>query len=156
MRSIQQRAEQTPRHSDEVLRLVIDTIPTMAWTVRPDGAVDFVNQRWLDYTGLSFEEEIEEPTRAVHPEDLQRVMEKWLAHMAAGESFEDEMRLRQADGEYRWFLIRTVPLRDEQKNIVKWYGTSIDIEDRKRAEGNTACRCRPPTPRCNIRISDRI
>src|SRR5258708_5672637 len=132
--SIQQRAEQTPRHSDEVLRLVIDTIPTMAWTVRSDGVVDFVNQRWLDYTGLTFEEEIEEPTRAMHPEDLQRVMEKWLAHIAAGESFEDEMRLRQADGEYRWFLVRTVPLRDELGNIVKWYGTSIDIEDRKRAE----------------------
>src|SRR5437879_12445047 len=113
MRSIQQRAEQTPRHSDEVLRLVIDTIPTMAWTVRPDGAVDFVNQRWLDYTGLSFEEEIEEPTRAVHPEDLQRVMEKWLAHMPAGESFEGEMRLRQADGESRWCLVRTVPRRNE-------------------------------------------
>ncbi len=128
------RAAQALLHSDEGLRLVIDTIPTMAWTVRPDGAVDFVNQRWLDYTGLSFEEEIEEPTRAVHPEDLQRVMEKWLADMAAGESFEDEMRLRRADGEYRWFLIRTVPLRDEQSNIVKWYGSSIDIEDRKRAE----------------------
>jgi len=95
------RAAQALRYSDEVLQLVIDTIPTMAWTVRPDGVVDFVNQRWLDYTGLSFEEEIEEPTRAVHPEDLPKVMEKWLAHMAAGESFEDEMRLRQADGEYR-------------------------------------------------------
>ena len=129
-------AAQALRHSDEVLRPAAryHTIPTMAWTVRPDGAVDFVNQRWLDYTGLSFEEEIEEPTRAVHPEDLQRVMEKWLAHMPAGESFEDEMRLRHADGEYRWFLVRTVPLRDEQRTIVKWYGSSIDIEDRKRAE----------------------
>jgi PAS domain S-box-containing protein len=99
----------------------------MAWTVRPDGVVDFVNQRWLDYTGLSFEEEIAEPTRAVHPEDLQKVMAKWVAQMAAGESFEDELRLRQADGEYRWFLVRTVPLRDERKNIVKWYGSSIDM-----------------------------
>jgi PAS domain S-box-containing protein len=129
-----ERAEQALRHSDEVLRLVIDTIPTMAWTVRPDGAVDFINQRWLDYTGLTFEEEIEEPTRVIHPEDLQRVMEKWLEKMAAGESLEDEMRLRGADGEYRWFLVRTVPLRDERRNIVKWYGSSIDIEDRKRAE----------------------
>jgi PAS domain S-box-containing protein len=128
------RAAQALRHSDEVLRLVIDRIPTMAWTVRPDGVVDFVNRRWLDYTGLTFEEEIEEPTRAMHPEDLQKAVEKWVANMAAGESFEDEMRLRQADGEYRWFLVRTVPLRDERGNIVKWYGTSIDIEDRKRAE----------------------
>src|SRR6202035_4725524 len=99
-----------------------------------DGVVDFVNQRWLDYTGLSLEEEIEDPTRAVHPEDLPRVMKKWLADMAAGEPSEDEIRLRRADGEYRWFLVRTAPLRDTRGNIVKWYGVSIDIEDRKRAE----------------------
>src|ERR1700726_2713344 len=116
------RAKDVLRQSEEHLRLIIDTIPTMAWTVRPDGAVDFINQRWLDYTGLTFEEEIEEPTRVIHPEDLQRVMEKWLEKMAAGESLEDEMRLRGADGEYRWFLVRTVPLRDERRNIVKWYG----------------------------------
>src|SRR5260370_42124990 len=95
------RAGQAVRHSDGVLRLVIDTIPTMAWTVRPDGVVDFVNQRWLDYTGLTFEEEIEEPTRAMHPEDLQRVMEKWLPHIAAGESFEDGKRVLQGNGEKR-------------------------------------------------------
>jgi len=122
------------KRAEDRVRLIINTIPTMAWTVRPDGTVDFVNQRWLDYTGLSLEEEVEEPTRAVHPEDLPRVMEKWLANMAAGEPSEDEMRLRRADGEYRWFLVRTAPLRDEQGNLVKWYGLSIDIEDRNRAE----------------------
>jgi len=106
----------------------------MAWTVRPDGAVDFINQRWLDYTGLSFEQQIERPNRAVHPQDLPRVMEKWLTELAAGKSFDDEMRLQRADGEYRWFLVRTVPLRDELENIVKWFGTSTEIEDRKRAE----------------------
>jgi len=106
----------------------------MAWSVLPDGAVDFVNQRWLDYAGVSLEQSIKEPTRSMHPEDIPRVMEKWLAVMAAGEPYEDEMRLRRADGEYRWFLIRTVPLRDERGNIVKWYGTSTDIEDRKQAE----------------------
>ncbi len=127
-------AEEVLRRSEEHLRLIIDTIPTMAWTVRPDGAVDFINQRWLDYTGLSFEEEIAQPNRAVHPEDLPRVMEKWFVELAAGESFEDEMRLRQADGEYRWFLVRTVPLCDELGNIVKWFGTSTEIEDRKQAE----------------------
>ena len=116
------------------LRLIINTMPTMVWTLRPDGTVDFVNQRWLDYTGLSLEEEIEDPTRPVHPEDLPRVMEKWLVDMAAGEASEDEIRLRHADGEYRWFLVRTAPLRDEQGNVVKWYGVSVEIEDRKRAE----------------------
>ncbi|HYQ95101.1 MAG TPA: PAS domain-containing protein [Burkholderiales bacterium] len=122
------------RQTEDRLRLVIDTIPTMAWSVLPDGAVDFVNQRWLEYTGLSFEKALKEANHTVHPEDLPGVMEKWLVDMAAGEPCEYEMRLRRADGEYRWFLVRTVPLRDEQGKIVKWYGTSTDIEDRKRAE----------------------
>jgi len=125
------------KKAEDHVRLIIDTLPTMVWTVQPDGAVDFVNQRSLDYTGLSLEEQIEDPTRAVHPEDLPRVMEKWLADMAAGEPSEDEMRLRRADGEYRWFLVRTAPLRDEQGNVIKWYGLSIDIEDRKRAESQS-------------------
>src|SRR5437867_5326294 len=122
------------RQKEDLLRLVIDTIPTMAWSVLPDGAVDFVNQRWLEYTGLSFEKALKEANHTVHPEDLPSVMEKWLVDMAAGEPCEYEMRLRRADGEYRWFLVRTVPLRDEQGKIVKWYGTSADIEERKRAE----------------------
>src|ERR1700682_1187973 len=128
------RSEDTLRKSEDSLRIVIDTIPAMAWSVLPNGAVDFLNQRWLEYTGLSLNESIEAPTRTMHPEDIPRVSEKWLAAMAAGEPYEDEMRLRRADGEYRWFLVRTVPLRDEQGNIVKWYGTGTDIEDRKRAE----------------------
>ena len=127
-------AKEVLGQSEDSLRLIIDTIPTMTWTLRPDGAVDFVNQRWLDYTGLSLEEEIEKPTGVVHPEDLPRVMQKWLCDMAAGEPSEDEMRLRQANGEYRWFLVRTVPLRDELGTIVKWFGTSTEIEDRKKAE----------------------
>jgi PAS domain S-box-containing protein len=125
------------KRAEDRVRLIIDTLPTMAWTVRPDGVVDFVNQRSLDYTGLSLQEQIEGPTGAVHPQDLPRVMEKWLADMAAGESSEDEMRMRRADGEYRWFLVRTAPLRDEQGEVVKWYGVSIDIEDRKRAESQS-------------------
>jgi PAS domain S-box-containing protein len=116
------------------LRLVIDTIPTMAWTVKPDGSVDFLNRRWLEYTGASLKEGIEDPMYAIHPEDLPAIRERWRANMAAGKPFEDEMRLRGADGEYRWFMIRTAPLHDEQGNIVKWYGTNVDIEDRKRAE----------------------
>jgi len=122
------------KRAEDRLRLVIDTIPTMAWTVRPDGCVDFLNQRWLEYTGLSLKEEIEDPMRAIHPEDLPAIRETWRANMAAGKPFEDEMRLRGADGEYRWFMVRTAPLRDERGGIVKWYGTSVDIEDRKRAE----------------------
>jgi PAS domain S-box-containing protein len=122
------------KRAEDRIRLIIDTLPTMVWTLQPNGAVDFVNQRWVDYTGLSWEEEMEDPTRPVHPEDLPRVMEKWLVDFAAGGASEDEIRLRRADGEYRWFLIRTAPLRDERGNVLKWYGVSIDIEDRKRAE----------------------
>ncbi len=125
------RAGDALRQSEDRLRLVIDTIPTMVWSLLPDGAVDFVNQRWLEYTGLSLEEALADSMRTVHPEDVPRVMEKWRTDMAVGEQCEYELRLRRADEEYRWVLVRTVPLRDEQGNIVKWYGTAVDIEDRK-------------------------
>ena len=122
------------KKAEDRIRLIIDTLPTMVWALRPDGVVDFVNQPWLDYTGISLERVIEDPTGVVHPEDLPRVIEKWLADMAAGGPSEDEMRLRRADGQYRWFLVRTAPLRNEQGIVIKWYGVSVDIEDRKRAE----------------------
>ncbi|HYR33073.1 MAG TPA: PAS domain-containing protein [Burkholderiales bacterium] len=128
------RVEETRRDSEDHLRLVINTIPATAWSLGPDGALEFVNQRWLEYSGLSLEQAIAEPTRVMHPEELPAIMAKWSAAIAAGQPYEGEMRLRRADGEYRWFLVRTVPLRDEQGRIVKWYGTSTEIEDRKRAE----------------------
>ena len=127
-------ADDTSRGSEDHIRLIIDTIPIMAWTILPDGTVDFVNQTWMDYAGLSLDEVMKRPTGIIHPEDLPHVMEKWLANMVTGEPSEDEMRLRRADGEYRWFLVRTAPLRNEQGNPVKWYGISTDIEDSKRAE----------------------
>src|SRR3984893_10345801 len=127
-------AEEAVKQAEDRIRLVIDTIPTMAWSLRPDGVLDFLNQRWLDYTGLSLEEAIEQPTCTVHPQDLLRVMEKWLVVKATSQAYEDEMRLRRADGEYRWFLVRIAPLLDEQGKVLKRYGVSIDIEDRKQAE----------------------
>ena len=130
----EEKIQALSRQKEDLLRLVIDTIPTMAWSVRPDGVVDFVNQRWLEYTGLSSEDALEEVIQTLHLEDLPSVREKWSVDMAAGEPYEGEMRLRRADGEYRWFLNRTVPLRDALGSIVKWYGTATDIEDRKRAE----------------------
>src|SRR5216684_3337366 len=133
------QAEQVLRENEDRLRLIIDTIPTMAWTLSPDGVVDFINKRWLSYTGLSLEQELANPTRAMHPDELPRVMEKWLPVMAAGEPYEDEMRLLGADGKYRWFLVRTVPLRDDLGNIVKWFGTSTEIDDRKQAEDALRC-----------------
>lgn len=128
------QAEDALRQSEDRIRLIIDTIPVMAWSLRTDGVFDFLNQRWMDYAGLSLEQYVEEPTRPVHPEDVPRAVEKWLADMVAGEPNEDEIRLRRADGEYRWFLVRNAPLRDEQGNVVKWYGASINIQERKQVE----------------------
>src|SRR6266853_2594856 len=124
------------KQAEDRTRLIIDTIPTMAWSLAPDDALEFLNQRWLDYTGLSLKEGIEEPTRTVHPDDLSGALQKWLVVKATSEVYEDELRLQRADGEYRWFLVRVAPLRDEQGTIVKWFGASVDIEDRRRAEKN--------------------
>src|SRR5712692_4143197 len=119
------------------LRDVIETIPTFAWTALPDGSVDFVNRHWQEYTGLSAERTVGSGWQAaVHAADLKRHAEKWRVSLATGEPFESEVRYRRAaDGQYRWFLSRGVPLRSPGGNILKWYGISTDIEDRKRAEG---------------------
>jgi len=129
------QAEDKIRRSEKDLRLTIETIPAFVGTALPNGSVDFISQSWLDYTGLSREEWVGWGWMTVtHPEDLERAAMKWRAALAAGEPIEQETRFRQADGQYRWFLGRNVPLRDEKGNIVKWYGTLVDIEDRKRTE----------------------
>jgi PAS domain S-box-containing protein len=129
------RAEERARLADRERDIVIDTIPALLWSTLPDGSSDFNNQRWLEYTGLSEKEALGWGFRSViHPEDYQRLVTEWAARYAAGEPIEDEARLRRSDGQYRWFLHRAVPLRDERGNIVKWYGTSADIEDLKCAE----------------------
>jgi len=118
------------------LREVVETIPTFAWTALPDGFVDFVNFHYQEYTGLSTENAVGSGWEAVvHPADLKRHMEKWRSSLATGELFENEVRYRRAaDGRYRWFLTRAVPLRDARGRVQKWYGTSTDIEDRKHVE----------------------
>ena len=123
------------RRSEEYLRLTIDTIPILAWCSRPDGSNEFLNQRWLDYTGLSIEAARDWGWKvAIHPEDLSRLLDVWHKLLASGEPGELEARLRRFDGVYRWFLFRAEPLFDETGNIVKWYGTNTDIDDRKWAE----------------------
>jgi PAS domain S-box-containing protein len=114
---------------------IIDTIPAYAWTIVPDGTVDFVNHRFVEFTGRSIEELLGSGwASTLHPDDLPRQLDTWRAALAAGEPMESEVRVRGRDGDYRWSLIRNVPLRDELGKIVKWYGTAIEIEDRKRAE----------------------
>ena len=113
----------------------VDAIPTLAWSARPDGSAEFLNRRWLDYTGLSAEEASDWGwTAAVHTEDRARLMDFWRHLLASGEAGEIEARLRRYDGDYRWFLFRVEPVRDNHGNIFKWYGANTDIEDRKRAE----------------------
>jgi PAS domain S-box-containing protein len=129
------RAENAIRASESNLKQIIDTIPALAWSARPDGSAEFFNQHYLDFVGLSAEQVKDWGwTIAVHPDDLSGLVSAWQRMMASDAPGEYEGRLRRFDGEYRWFLIRTNALRDENGNIVKWYGVNTDIEDRKRAE----------------------
>jgi formate hydrogenlyase transcriptional activator len=128
------RSKETLLQSEERFRLAIDTIPAMVWTALPDGSVDFVNKRWLEYIGQSREEFQRlgwEPL--VHPEDLARTKDYWRTAITAEKAPEIEHRVRRADGQYRWLLGRGEPLRGEDGKIVKWYGAVIDIEEKKRA-----------------------
>jgi PAS domain S-box-containing protein len=116
-------------------RLIIDTAPTLIHTGRPDGFLDFFNERWLEYLGVGLKEvEGWRWTNVIHPDDLDELVSEWRASLATGEPLEVEARVRRADGQYRWFLHRKVPLRDVQGTILKWYGSSLDIEDLKQAE----------------------
>lgn len=122
------------KRSEDRLRLVVDTIPALVWRASPEGIPDFLNQPALDYTGLTLDEAETGWPRAFHPEDKKGMLQKWSAIRASGRPGELEARLRRFDGEYRWFLFRAEPLHGEAGNILKWYGSSTDIEDRKRAE----------------------
>ncbi|MGH8101973.1 MAG: PAS domain-containing protein, partial [Chthoniobacterales bacterium] len=129
------RAEDAARRSEKELRDLIETMPTMAFSTRADGSSKFVSPSWSEYTGLSPESTSDpEWESTVHPDDLNLHRSKWQASLASGEPFENEVRHRSATDEYRWFLVRAVPLRDAHGQILKWYGTLTDIEDRKRAE----------------------
>jgi PAS domain S-box-containing protein len=129
-----QRAFDEIKKSEDRLRLVIDTIPTLVWRAGVDGVPDFLNQPALDYTGILLEHAATDWPRAFHPDDKKGMLVKWAAIRKSGMAGGLEARLRRVDGEYRWFLFRAEPLRDESGNIVKWYGSSTDIADRKRAE----------------------
>lgn len=133
------RAEEALRESERKFKLIIDTIPALVWSARPDGSAEFFSQHYLDYAGLSAEQAQGWGwTVAVHPDDLSGLAATWQAIMASGKQGEAEARLRRFDGEYRWLLFRTSPLRDTSGNIVNWYGVNTDIDDRKRAETNLA------------------
>jgi PAS domain S-box-containing protein len=118
---------------------VVDALPGLVWTALPDGHVEFLNQRWFEYTGLSVDEARGRGWQAaIHPEDLSELLERWQFSLASGEPREMEARVRRSDGEYRWFLVRICPLADASGQVVKWCGLNTDIDDRKRAEAMLA------------------
>jgi formate hydrogenlyase transcriptional activator len=129
------QVEEALRNSEREFHTIIEAIPAFVVSALPDGSVDFLSQSLLDYTGLSREQWLGWGWRELaHPEDADRAVNTWREALAGGEPLEVEVRYRRADGKYRWYLGRQVPLRDEKGNIVKWYGTLHDIEDRKRVE----------------------
>jgi PAS domain S-box-containing protein len=135
------RAEDALRRSEAALlearrelQLIIDTIPALVVRHQADGIIDFVNETWRRYTGLSQAAWKGRGSVVVHPDDLARVEQTWLAHLKTGEAFETEQRLRNADGEYRWHFLRRVPLRNDSGDVIAWYGAAHDIEDRRSAE----------------------
>jgi len=130
-----QRQNELLQRSERELREVIETIPSMAWSAAPDGSADFFNQRWLAYAGLTADQAQGWGwTVAVHPDDLNALVNYWRKIMVSGQSGEVEARMRRFDGVYRWFLFRATASLDENGRVIKWYGTNTDIEERKRAE----------------------
>jgi PAS domain S-box-containing protein len=129
------QAEEALRASERTLNLIINTIPMLAWSTDPTGSVEFLNKRWLEFTGLSAAQASGFGwSVAIHPDDAKGLLDYWQAALASGTNVDVEARMRRFDGQYRWFLFRASPLRDESGKIVKWYGTNVDIEDRKRAD----------------------
>src|SRR6266699_207988 len=131
------RGMASPRQESDSLdvQVLVDSIPALIHTARPDGYLDYFNKPWLEYLGVTLDKVTGwNWTAVVHPEDVEGIVAKWRACLATGEVFEYETRVRRANGEYRWMFHRKVPLRDANGNIVKWYGSSLDIEERKTAE----------------------
>ncbi|MGC5198802.1 PAS domain-containing protein, partial [Aphanothece microscopica] len=116
------------------LQFVMDTMPQLVWATDPDGTSNFFNQGWLQYTGLTFDESKGDGwIQALHPDDLDHVVKAWTSAMKTGDNYQVEYRLRRYDGTYRWFLVRGTPMKDPEGNILKWYGTTTDIQEHKEA-----------------------
>ncbi len=137
-----QRVEKTRLASEEQYHALADAMPQIVWTARPDGDLDYYNQRWFDYTGTTFEETQGRGWEMMlHPDDLQRSVDNWTEAVKTGRSYEDEYRFkRAADGVYRWHLARAVPIYAADGNILKWIGTCTDIEEKKREAEEFAAR----------------
>jgi formate hydrogenlyase transcriptional activator len=130
-----QRAEKALRASEESFRVTIDSIPGFVNTMSPSGELEFASRQWLDYYGKTLEEmKGWETSDVIHPDDLPRAAKAWKRSIETGQPFENEYRIRRADGVYRWFQGRSLPLRDGEGRITRWYSLITDIDDRKRME----------------------
>lgn len=133
---IEEAERERLRESEGRYRALAEAIPHMVWTNGPDGAVEYVNEKWTQYTGLSFEDTQNGGWgKAIHPDDVTNTFQRWAEAAAMRTPFEVEYRIRRGDdGSYRWHLARNLPLLDGDGNVVKWFGTATDIDDQKRAE----------------------
>ncbi len=140
-REARARAEDSQR----MFRMLVESIPQLAWTANPDGWIDFYNEGWYRYTGTTLEEMEGWGWESVHdPDDLPRIKKGWIESLEKGEAFDMEFRLRGADGVLRWFLTRAVPVRDDTGRIVRWFGTNTNIDELKqvRADLESASRAK--------------
>ncbi len=118
-------------------RFVTDFMPQIVFSAQADGNFDFFNQKWYDYTGLNPDQTLNNGwMSALHPQDYDRTLKTWQQSLANGNSFQFENRMRRADGSYRWFLMRALPMRDEKGQVEKWFGTCTDIHNQKLVSNN--------------------
>jgi PAS domain S-box-containing protein len=133
--SVRKRMEAALRISEERFRNLADAVPDIVWTADPDGRITFANDRWFRYCGITPEQNAERwPELVLHPDDRERCIAKWAQALEEGGAYEIEVRNRRHDGEYRWFLTRAAPVRDASGSITAWFGSTIDIHDRKLSE----------------------
>jgi PAS domain S-box-containing protein len=132
----EQELAELRRESEERYRFLAEAQPDQIWTAMPNGQLDYVNQRVLDYFEVSFPMMVQDGwTTVVHPDDLPRTLERWQRSLDTGVPYENEVRLRRAaDGSYRWHLTRALPMRDRTDVVLKWFGSHTDIDDQKRVE----------------------
>ncbi|MBD2035687.1 PAS domain S-box protein [Leptolyngbya sp. FACHB-321] len=133
--SRQKQAEIALRQSEEHYRFLVESIPQLVWTAEPKGMLLDVNQRWVDFTGLTLTEvQLEGWQAVIHPDDIPTLSDRWVTAQQSGSYYRAEGRIRHLDGFYRWHLHQAIPLKDEQGQVVKWFGTATDIDDQKRLE----------------------
>ncbi|MFN8490153.1 MAG: PAS domain S-box protein [Caldilineaceae bacterium] len=131
------QAEEALRQSEERFRTLANTVPSIIWTAAPDGTITYANDQWFHYCGLTPEENAQSwPQQVLHPDDFDRCVTQWSDALESGEEYAIEVRNRRYDGVYRWFITRATPLRDAEGRVTSWFGSTTDIDDRKRGEQN--------------------